>query len=171
MSNSLFNHLKSHRPPPHSKNGRRFLLFAAYAEIAFSKGLTPVHWTEAFDTLGDKLDKRAIIQVCPSTVAGSIGRTQSYIYKHVMFSSENIIIICQDRLGTDMSSERLQTHWRFSFASGLCGYSTTTIEHVVAAGYRAIYNGPPPLSRWSILRTCIIIARPKTTETSAIRVS
>jgi hypothetical protein len=34
----------------------------------------------------------------------------------------------------------------FSFASGLCGYSTTTIEHVVAAGYRAIYNGPPPLS-------------------------
>ena len=39
-------------------------------EIAFAKGLTPVHWTEAFDTLGQKLDKRAIVQVCPSTVAG-----------------------------------------------------------------------------------------------------
>lgn len=61
-------------------------------QIAFSKGLTPVHWAEAFDTLGDKLDKRAIIQVCPSTVAG------------------------------------------------LCGYSTTTIGTVLAAGYRAIYN-------------------------------
>jgi hypothetical protein len=57
-------------------------------EIALSRGLTPVHWTEAFDTLGPGLDKRAIVQVCPSTVAG------------------------------------------------LCGYSTTTIGAVVAAGYR-----------------------------------
>jgi hexosaminidase len=61
-------------------------------DIAFSRGLTPIHWVEAFDTLGQNLDKRTILQVCPSTVAG------------------------------------------------LCGYSTTTIGTVVAAGYRAIYN-------------------------------
>ena len=32
-------------------------------QIAFAHGLTPVHWAEAFDTLGQQLDKRTIIQV------------------------------------------------------------------------------------------------------------
>ena len=52
------------------------------------------HWAEAFDALGrtGRLDKRAVIQLCPSAT------------------------------------------------TGMCGYSKTTINEVVAAGYRAIYN-------------------------------
>jgi hypothetical protein len=60
--------------------------------IAFSHGKTPVHWVETFDALGKtgRLDKRAVIQICPST------------------------------------------------HTGMCGYSKTTINEVVAAGYKAI---------------------------------
>ena len=63
-------------------------------EIAISHGKTPVHWVEAFDVLGKsgRLDKRAVIQVCPGP------------------------------------------------PDGMCGYSKTTIQEVVAAGYKAIYN-------------------------------
>ena len=51
-----------------------------------------MHWVEVFDALGKtgRLDKRAVLQICPST------------------------------------------------STGMCGYSKTTINEVVAAGYKAI---------------------------------
>ena len=52
----------------------------------------PSGGAEAFDALGETLDKRVVIQVCPSNSAG------------------------------------------------LCGYSTTTIDKVVAKGYKAVFN-------------------------------
>jgi hypothetical protein len=43
--------------------------------IAIAHGKTPIHWVEAFDALGKtgRLDKRAVIQICPSTSTGMCG--------------------------------------------------------------------------------------------------
>ena len=79
-------------------------------EIAISHGKTPVHWVEAFDALGKsgRLDKRAVIQVCPGP------------------------------------------------PDGMCGYSKTTIQEVVAAGYKAIYND---WSRFCKCSSCCSLSR------------
>jgi hexosaminidase len=50
--------------------------------IAISHGKTPVHWVEAFDALGraGRLDKRSVIQICPSASIGMCGYSKTTIH-------------------------------------------------------------------------------------------
>ena len=50
--------------------------------IAISHGKTPVHWVEAFDALGrtGRLDRRTVVQICPSASIGMCGYSKNTIH-------------------------------------------------------------------------------------------
>lgn len=58
--------------------------------IAISHGKTPVHWVEAFDALGrtGRLEKRAVVQICPSASIGMWGYSKTTIHDVVRAKSD-----------------------------------------------------------------------------------